>query len=334
MRQLKVFGFRAVIMVLMCGIIGIVGGHHVLADDSSEGSFFDKTVKIIIPYGAGGTHDVVSRKFAEVGSKYTKKPIICENVTGGDGIVAAIQFTKKPDNVKELLCTSYGKYYQKIVRGDSIKLDLNEIRPIGIFDDRSYILYVRSDTEFNTLEKLIEESKKREIILSAGAVGADAHLAFGGMIKVAGGQARIASYEGGAQQIAALLNGEADVFVGTSQVGKQYVETGTVLPIATFKAVDYTGFEGIVVPNVVDAGYPKSAITGGGFLSVRAGADEKTAQDVEALIRKVWSDPDFRDWMEGLGLNVFELYGEELNSHIEAATQNAKVAAQLLGLID
>ena len=334
MKESKSVSFRMQIMVLVFGLILAVNGTVAIAEGSSEGNFFDETIKIIIPYGAGGTHDVVSRKFAEVGSKYTKKPIICENVTGGDGIVAAIQFTQKPDNIKELLCTSYGKYYQKIVRGDSIKLDLSKIWPIGIFDDRSYLLYVRSDSEFNTLEKLIEESKKREIILSAGAVGADAHLAFGGMIKSAGGQSRIASYEGGAQQIAALLNGEVDVFVGTSQVGKQYVETGTVLPIATFKSVDYTGFDGIVVPNVVDAGYPKSAITGGGFLSIRAGADEKTAQDVEALIRKVWSDPDFRDWTEEIGLNVVEMYGEELKQHIEEAVQNAETAAKLLGLID
>ena len=45
---------------------------------NEEGNFFDETVKIIIPYGAGGTHDVVSRRFAEVGSRYTNAPIIVE----------------------------------------------------------------------------------------------------------------------------------------------------------------------------------------------------------------------------------------------------------------
>lgn len=303
-------------------------------DTGDEGSFFDKTVKIIIPYGAGGTHDVVSRKFAEVGSKYTEAPIICENVTGGDGIVAAIQFTQKPEDVRELLCTSYGKYYQKVVRGDKIKLDLSEIRPVGVFDDRSYILYSRADGDIDNLEDIIALSKEREVILSAGAVGADAHLAFGGMIETAGGESTIASYEGGAQQIGALLNGEVDVFVGTSQVGMQYVEEGTVLPIATFTDKDYTGFDGIVVPNVVDAGYPKSAITGGGFLSVRAGAGDKTAAEVEELIKKVWDDPEFVDWYSDLGLNVFELYGEELNTHIENAVSNAEIAAKSLGLIN
>lgn len=318
-------------------IIAAAGSSWAAGDgegQNEEGNFFDETVKIIIPYGAGGTHDVVSRRFAEVGSRYTNAPIIVENVTGGDGIIAAIQFTRKADDVRELLCTSYGKYYQKIVRGDQIRLDLDEIRPIGVFDDRSYILYVRSDSDFQNLDELIAESRRREIILSAGAVGADAHLAFGGMIMAAGGQSAIASYEGGARQIAALLNQEADVFVGTSQVGMQYVQNGDVLPIATFTPRDYTGFDGIVVPNIVDAGYPGSAVTGGGFLSVRAGASERTARDVEKLIRQVWADPDFRDWTEDLGLNVLELYGDDLSAHIEAAAENARTAAVSLGLID
>lgn len=331
MKRAELFGVLLSVWLLSSGMVWATGE----AEQGGEGDgFFDETVRIIIPYGAGGTHDVVSRRFAEVGSRYTSAPIVVENVTGGDGIVAAIQFTRRPDDVRELLCTSYGKYYQKVVRGDQIQLDLNEIRPIGVFDDRSYILYVRSDSDFSSLEELIAESRRREIVLSAGAVGADAHLAFGGMIMAAGGESTIASYEGGAQQIGALLNGEADVFVGTSQVGMQYVENGDVLPIATFTAQDYIGFDGIVVPNVVDAGFPDSAITGGGFLSVRAGADEQTAQEVEELIRAVWADPDFRDWTEALGLNVLELYGDDLAAHIEAATENARTAAISLGLID
>lgn len=304
---------------------------------SADDNYFDETVKIIIPYGAGGTHDVVARKFAEVGSKYTNAPIVCVQETGGDGLVAAIHYTTKDENVRELLTTSYGLWYQKIVKGDAIQLDLSKINPIGTFDDRSYLLYVRADSKYATLEDLIEESKKREVVLSAGAVGADAHLCFGGLINAAGGQSRIASYEGGAQQIAALLNGEVDCFVGTSQVGKQYLEIGEVRAITCFKDFDFTGFEeelGIVVPNVADAGYPQSAITGGGMLSVRTGCKDSYAQDVEDLIKIVWADPEFSEFTTDIGLNIFESYGADLDKHIEKAAANATLSARSLGLID
>lgn len=325
---------KKIVLVSLVLVLVSVGVMWAGGSQESEGkSFYDQTVKIIIPYGAGGTHDVVSRKFAEIASRYTNKPIICENITGGDGIVAAIQYTQKKANVPELLCTSYGKYYQKIVMGDRIQLDLSKIHPVGIFDDRSYILYVRNDGLYKNLDDVIAASKQKTVLLSAGAVGADAHLAFGGLIKKAGGDSKIASYEGGAQQVTALINGEVDVFVGTSQAGMQYVDTGVLIPIATFTDKDYTGFKGFVVPNVVDLGYPDSAIIGGGFLSLRAGTDPKYIQETEDLIRKVWAEPEFRDWMESIGLNIFELYGAELQAHIDVAVQNATTAAKALGLI-
>jgi len=324
-----------VLMVLLLPMMAFAQGETDAA--GADDNFFDETVKIIIPYGAGGTHDVVARKFAEVGSKYTKAPIVCVQETGGDGLVAGINFTKKKPNVRELLTTSYGLWYQKIVKGDAIQLDLSKIHPVGTFDDRSYLLYVLADSKYETLEDMIAESKRREVVLSAGAVGADAHLCFGGLINEAGGKSRIASYEGGAQQIQALLNGEVDCFVGTSQVGKQYLETGKVRAITTFKDFDFTGFEeelGIVVPNVADAGYPQSAITGGGMLSVTAGTKEEYIQDVEDLMRTVWADPEFSEFTTSIGLNIFEIYGDELTAHIEKAAENATISARSLGLID
>ncbi|AEV30290.1 hypothetical protein SpiGrapes_2529 [Sphaerochaeta pleomorpha str. Grapes] len=328
--------FALVLLLLLLVPVFVFAQGGTEKSTSASGNYFDSTVKIIIPYGAGGTHDVVSRKFAEVGSKYTKAPIVCENVTGGDGIVAATLYTKKDRNVKELLTTSYGLWYQKIVKGDAIKLDLDELHPIGTFDDRSYLLYVRANSSYQTLEDLIAESKTREIVCSAGAVGSDAHLCFGGLINQAGGKSRIASYEGGAEQINALINGEVDCFVGTPQVGQQYLETGKVRALTCFKDFDYEGFKdslGIVVPNCSDAGYPSSAITGGGFLSVRTGADPQIVADVEELMKKVWADPDFRNYTVEIGLNVYEIYGEQLQAHIKEAGVNATAAAKSLGLL-
>ena len=90
---------------------------------------------------------------------------------------------------------------------------------------------------------------------------------------------------------------------------------------------------GLVVPNVKDLGYPQCAITGGGFLSVVGGASEKTAKDVEDLMKKVWADPDFRNFTLEQGLNIYECYGADLAKHIKEAEANAKLAAQGLGLI-
>lgn len=322
-----------VLAMLACASVVFAGGSK---ETTSSGNFFDETVRLVIPYGAGGTHDVMTRKFAEVAAKYVKKPPVCENITGGDGVVAATQFTRESPNTRDLLVTSYGLWYQKIMRGDAIPLDLSKLDPVGTFDDRSYLLYVRADSPFNTIDSFLAETRKREVTISAGAVGADAHLCAGSLIKAAGGSSRVVSYEGGAEQINALVNGEVDCFVGTPQVGQQYLRLGKLVALVCFKDFDFTGFKdslGIVVPNVASLGYPESAITGGGFFSVHAGADPQIHKDVEEVMRKVWADPDFKNFTLENGLNIFECYSADLTKQISTAEANARNAARNLGLI-
>ncbi|MCG8485774.1 MAG: hypothetical protein MJA31_20880 [Clostridia bacterium] len=295
-------------------------------------AFFDETIKIIMPYGAGGTSDAVARKFAEVASKYTGKPLVVENLTGGDGIVAATEFGKEPADTKKIMYTSYGQYYAKAIRAN-IPFETEDFTPVGVVDDRSWILYVKSGT-FADLNEIIEESKSRVVTLSGGGVGADAHLAFCGLINTAGGQSKLLSYEGGGEQKAALLKGEADVFVGTSQICYDEVMNGDVIPVACFTNKDYEGFEGIVVPNVADMGYEGNVIVGGGMLSVRTGADEATIEDVEALIKLVWEDEEYTDWIASIGLNDVQLYDYYLDAYIDSALENAVSAAKGLGIYE
>lgn len=319
-------------------LIVLMAVASVFAQGSSEtksGGFFDGDVKLIIPYGVGGTHDVVARKFAEIGNRFIKGNIYCEQETGGDGIIAATNFTMKEPNVRELLTTSYGLWYQKARLGDDLELDLSKIQPVGAFDDRSYLLYVRPG-EFKNLEEFLEISKKRDITISGGAVGADAHLCAGALIESYGGHCRMVAYEGGAQQMMAMINGEVDAFVGTAQVGKQYLETGKAEALVCFKDTDFVGYKdsmGIVVPNVVSLGYPAANIVGGGFLSVTAGTKQAYVDEVAELIKKVWATDEFKKFMIDNGLNVYECYTPELDKHILDAQSQAKGAMKILGLV-
>lgn len=63
MNRKKIALMSLVLVLVSVGVMWAGGSQE------SEGkSFYDQTVKIIIPYGAGGTHDVVSCKFAEIAS--------------------------------------------------------------------------------------------------------------------------------------------------------------------------------------------------------------------------------------------------------------------------
>jgi len=88
-----VLGCRRALLVLAAigaGLIGTPDGSGFAQD------FPSRTVKIIVPFPAGGSLDVVARLVAEKLSEVWSQPVVVENRPGANGIVAADGFIKSP----------------------------------------------------------------------------------------------------------------------------------------------------------------------------------------------------------------------------------------------
>ena len=208
-----------------------------------------ETIKIICPYGVGGTADIVARKYGQVANQTQKKyNFIVENMTGGDGFAAATYFADDSTSVaKELLVFGYGVCYRhdlgKEFGTEEVDFDRDAMYPIGTIDDRTWIVYTTPD---QTLASILEKAKNGGIKMSGGNPLSDCHLSWGSLIAMEGGKVSVVPYDGGANQKKGLTDGEVDVFVGTTQAAKDEVEAGTLIPIL---AMNDRAFEGFVTPS-------------------------------------------------------------------------------------
>jgi tripartite-type tricarboxylate transporter receptor subunit TctC len=321
-------------VLIMAGSVACSSGPVTSSkSNDDELAFFNKnTIKMVMPYGSGGTSDTVGRKFAEIANKYVKKPIVVENLTGGDGIVAATQFTNEKPDTNKIMFTSIGQYYAKNIKAN-VPFELSNIKPVSMLYKTNWILYVRTDSGIKNFKDMVEAGKNRKLKISVGGIGTDGHLTSCGLLKAAGAQAEPVMFEGGAEQIAAVLGGHVDAVVANPSLGLQYVKTGKLIPIASFGTEDYTGFEGMTVPSAKTLGYPGSAIAGNGMLSVRAGSDEATAKALRVLSEKVFADPDWIKWTKETMTEQNQLFDKDLTNFIDGQVVNAKAAAEALGIL-
>ena len=75
--------------------------------DSADEKYPAKTIKYIVPLGAGGITDVVSRKLVDLAGKSLGQEIIVENKIGGGGLLAAsFLANSKPDGYTIGILTS------------------------------------------------------------------------------------------------------------------------------------------------------------------------------------------------------------------------------------
>ncbi|GAA0178990.1 hypothetical protein SH2C18_19480 [Clostridium sediminicola] len=312
---------------------------------STDSSGTKEVVKVICPYGVGGTADAICRKYAKVaGGLFPEYEFVVEQKTGGDGFVGAAYFQNIDQNAKELFLLGYGNAYRyelgKTFGTEEVPYDLSAFKPLACVDDRTWILYANPG---DTLEDIIEKAKAGNLKMSGGNPLSDPHLTLGSLLAVEGGKVTVVSYDGGAAQKQGLSNGEVDVFVGTTQAGMEEVEAGTLIPVLAFSENPYEGLVGpdgpITVPGLVNNGhaalnpnkdYSGSILPAGGFLAGRTGMDQAWADKVVEISKEVWNAPEFSDWISEIGLNRLEIYGDDAQAAMDSGIEKAVNAFELL----
>ncbi len=328
---------------------GTTGGDSSQTEGEDTGGNPDAsggTIKIICPYGVGGTADAIGRKFALVANKtHPEYNFIVENMTGGDGFAAADYFTDQDPSTKELLVYGYGVAYRhdlgKKYGTEVVDFDREDIYPIAAIDDRTWILYSTPDV---TLADVIAKAQEGGIKMSGGNPLSDPHLALGSLMTQMGGKVMVVPYDGGAAQKKGLTDGEVDVFVGTTQAAQDEVEAGTLIPILAFSENTFEGFTtpngAISVPSIAGSGmapeldsskdFTGSILRGGGYIATRTGADQAWIDEMVQISKDVWADPGYSDWIASILLNKFEEYGEDAVAGLNQACEKAVAAYDLM----
>jgi len=299
-----------------------------------------ETVKIICGYGAGGTADLGARTYAKTANSIQSDyNFVVENMTGGDGFAAATFFADEDANTKDLLVFGYGLCYRhdlgKTYGTEEVDFDRTAMKPVGTVDDRTWILYTTPD---QSLESILAKAKSEGIKMSGGNPLSDCHLELGSLIALEGGKVTVVSgYDGGAEQKQGLVNGEVDVFVGTTQAAQDEVEAGTLIPILAFSDTAFEGFTtpdgAITVPTVVgDAKAPEldasidfssCILPAGGTLACHEGCDDEFYNDMTEIMKQVWESEDYYGWIESVMLNNFQLYGDDAQAFMDEACEKA-----------
>lgn len=123
-------------------------------------SFPKKPIVLVVPFGPGGSGDLIARTFAQYLEASAKQTIIVDNKPGADGIVGT-EFVKNaaPDGYTLLLTTNTtmaanSVFYKKIPYDP-----LRDFDHIGLFGQAASVALVPKDSPLNTIADLVAATK-------------------------------------------------------------------------------------------------------------------------------------------------------------------------------
>ena len=281
-------------------------------------TFPDRTVRMIVPFPAGGATDIVARALAERMASSWRQPVIVENISGATGSIGTAQVARAPHDGYTLV-TGVGTTTAilKALKPNLAFDPINDFAPISLVTAFPNVLVVRGDFPAASVAELIELLKANpgKFTYASSGFGGSLHLAAELFKLTTGTDIVHVPYAGSPPAITALLGGHVDLIFDTipsiwpsvqagklkalAVAGAQRTPVAPELPAIaeTLPGFDVTSWEGILAP----AGTPPAVI---GKI-----ADE---------IKRVAAEPQFAQGLVKLGAVPTSNTPDEFAAFIQA----------------
>jgi tripartite-type tricarboxylate transporter receptor subunit TctC len=203
---------------------------------NAPSNYPSKPIKIIVPFPAGGTSDVLARM---VGQKLTEawgQPVIVDNRPGANGNIGADLVAKAEPDGYTLLLMDMGNLtisptlYPKLPFNPMLHLT-----PVTMLAYSPHLLVTNSSLPVKTTAELIAHSKatKGKLNFAAAAgTGSAAHLAGVLLAQRTGAEWGYVPYKGGAQALTDLIGGQIDATMNGMVATYPHVKTGKIRLLA------------------------------------------------------------------------------------------------------
>jgi len=151
-----------------------------LAADGSraQDSFPSRTVRIVVPYPAGGGTDTLARLLADQLSRKWGQSAIVENIGGGAGNIGAAEVARATPDGHTLLLASPGPIATNSFLYKEMGYDPARWVPIALLATGPYVLVMRKSFEGSTVKDLIAYAKANpgKMTSATPGVGSVGHL--------------------------------------------------------------------------------------------------------------------------------------------------------------
>ena len=272
----------------------------------------DSPVSVIVPYGAGGGTDLVSRALVDAIKGSFPKGIAVENRTGGGGAVGMSygQNTRPDGNIITTITVELVTLPHTGTGGD---IDYKKYAPIVMVNSAYSAITVKKDSPYNSLADLITDAKKNTLQIGNSGIGAIWHLAAAGLEQAAGVEFIHVPFDGAAPAITSLLGGHIDA------VAVSYAEVISQVLAGEFKVLAVLAPKRLAsapdVPTAIELGYDVAVGTWRGY-----GVPLSTPAEIVAWLEKTFTEgvnnPAFVKFMNDSKNDIDLLSGAEFKAKL------------------
>lgn len=282
------------------------------ATAQDAGSYPSASVRIIVPFQAGGLTDILARAIAQHATQRLGQQFVVENKAGASGNIGAEYVAKSKPDGYTILMGSIGTNAVNVHLFQRMPYDtLKDFSPIGLVASGTLMLVANPSVPVTDMKTLLEYARANpgKLSYASGGAGASQHLAgelLKNMTKV---NILHVPYKGVAQGVTDVVAGQVDMTFDLATVAP-HIRAGKLRPIAVANGKRSSAFPD--VPTIAEAGVPGYEASAWYGLFAPAGTPPAVIAKLNAEMVDALNDPELRKRLQTLGAEPAGSSPEEL----------------------
>ena len=267
--------------------------------------FPNKPIRMVVPYPAGGTADLMARAIQEPLRQALGQPIIIDNKSGAGGALAARDVAKAAPDGHTLFFSnaSIQAVTPQVVKGagfDGVK----DFTPVALVSSAHLLVVVNAGVPVSDLKSFIDFARKqaRPLPYASAGIGSFGHLSTELFAKRAGIKMVHVPYRGQAQTTNAVVAGEVPLLITTaSGAMSDFIAAGRLKLLAVTSALPSPLAPTVPTVASVLPGYAAESWFG---ILAPAGTPGPVVQKLNGAINAALAAPDIQQRFAAFGMEV------------------------------
>jgi tripartite-type tricarboxylate transporter receptor subunit TctC len=278
------------------------------------------TVRLLVPFAAGGPTDVVARILADLlSARWGGKPVLVENRPGAGTILMTTAVAKAAPDGHTLGVATNSLLINPAI-GMKLPYDtFRDIAGVSMIATQPVALVANKDFPGNTLAEVValaRQAAERVNYTSPGPRGVG-HLAGELLQQKAGIRMTHINYNGSAPALTDVIAGRVPLMFDIWHSARRYVESGELKLIAGAGPDPLPGAEKVPI---IAATYPGFTVVAFNALIAPAGVPGALLEKISADVRAVVTSSIFAERTRALGINNWGSTPKELDAWFASET--------------
>ncbi len=216
----------------------------------------ERPIRVVMPFPAGGTVDVVARLIADEMGKTLGKPLVFEYKPGAGGILATETTARAAPDGYTILVTTPSHTINPALRAKMPFDTEQDLVPVSLMANVPELLVAHPATPFSSVPEMVAYTRANpdRVNYSSAGTGTLPHITMELLLRRAGVKVTHIPYKGAAPALSDLLAGSIQLKMDTYVTSAQHLAAGKLKVLATAGTTRLVQLPN--VPTIAESGFP------------------------------------------------------------------------------